>query len=198
MSPGFGTIFIIDYTAPKRTASSERLDNLFCSRSLLQSDGKPGQTPRFSLSRVYSETLIVTVLVPSYGLLTQKSPSASFFFWVTSLLFDMRYCWRKSAASKAFSEHVRMKRVWLHRENFRRQNIISWSGNCQDNGWDLYTKYNEYCWGISLTANRQELHLLSHVKMHYLSLVLCSYVNKLRPENITIASLVLYCKIAQQ
>lgn len=88
--------------------------------------------------------------------------------------------------------------VWLHKGNFRRLNIFSKFVNCQDTGWDLYTKYNKYHRGISLTANYQELPLLSCGKMHYLNLVLWSFVNKLRQENKTISSSLLSCKIAQQ
>lgn len=37
--PGFGAIFVTDYFVPTCAASSESLGDLFCSRSLLQSEG---------------------------------------------------------------------------------------------------------------------------------------------------------------
>lgn len=136
------------------------------------------------------------VFLPFYGLLNSKDPQVLYFSHES---LPCCLTWGSQQQKKAFSEYVRMKpSVWLRKGNFRRLNIFSKFVNCQDTGWDLYTKYNKYHRGISLTANYQELPLLSCGKMHYLNLVLWSFVNKLRQENKTISSSLLSCKIAQQ
>lgn len=187
-SPGFGTT-ITDYTAPQCAASSESFD-IYLFIFAVEAFSCQIQSQEKCFNSIFPELiqkqyLAVTVLIPSYGLLTQKIPKVLYFCCESLLCCLMcRDRWRKPAAHKAFSEHVILKsdvRVWFQREIFRRQYIISWSGNSRD-GRTLCTKYNKYYWGISLNANYQDLHLFSHAKMHYLSLVLWFYVNKLGKE----------------
>ena len=133
---------------------------LLCSRCILQSDMKPGNTPHFSCSTH-------TFLWP----LNPNDPQVLYYCCKPLLCCLTR--WKKHAACKAPMKRVRMKSdmsIWFHRENFRRQNIISQPGNCRDSGTLYITNVVEaFIW---LIAHHQELHLFSRVKMHYLTLVL--------------------------
>lgn len=160
-SPGFGITSSLT-TVPKVHSFFWvfLLIDLFCSRCILQSDMKPGNTPHFSCSTH-------TFLWP----LNPNDPQVLYYCCKPLLCCLTR--WKKHAACKAPMKRVRMKSemsIWFHRENFRRQNIISQPGNCRDNGTLYITNVVEaFIW---LIAHHQELHLFSRVKMHYLTLVL--------------------------
>lgn len=125
-------------------------------------------------SQIWSQETHLTlaaVLIPSYGLLTQMIPRC--FIIAVSHFSAAWHAGRSMQHVKPLWKDVRMKSdmsIWFHRENFRRQNIISQPGNCRDSGTLYITNVVEaFIW---LIAHHQELHLFSRVKMHYLTLVL--------------------------